>query len=439
MRQEMKADRLIGWASIGGYIGRDARTAQRYERDRDLPVYRMPGEGRSTVFALRPELDRWMYSQGEAAPAAVAAPAPTATVTETARVKSPAPSRFSRTHTKIALLSLGALIVGAGSMALGIAHPPRASPVSQKLFDEQGAAAWSQRTPASLTSAIDDYTQAVVKDPNDAAAYVGLANSYNLAPEIMGMAPASAFPRAQAAAERALLLAPKSPDAHRALGFTLFWWAHDALRGEAEFKRALELDPEAPLTHHWYANVLAARGDLRALSEINLALAEAPSPAVLIDKGWILSMQGRHEEAKALLGELVRLQPGSAPAHAHLGETLRRTGDIAGGLRELRKAAELLKDDAGAKVLADAEGALGSGGAKAALTTLAVQTRMLYAEGRGSAFRAALAASDVRDREEVLRLLQAARRDDDPAIICLKADPDFAWLRGDRRFAALAP
>jgi len=59
--QGTKSGRLDSWKEIAAYLGRDVRTAIRWEKERGLPVHReTSGPGRPTVFALVEELDRWM-------------------------------------------------------------------------------------------------------------------------------------------------------------------------------------------------------------------------------------------------------------------------------------------------------------------------------------------------------------------------------------------
>ena len=70
MSSETKSSRLSTWAEIAAYIGRDVRTAKRYERERGLPVRRLPGS-RSTVFALARDLDAWRAGRPPARPSAV--------------------------------------------------------------------------------------------------------------------------------------------------------------------------------------------------------------------------------------------------------------------------------------------------------------------------------------------------------------------------------
>jgi tetratricopeptide (TPR) repeat protein len=76
-------------------------------------------------------------------------------------------------------------------------------------FYLQGRYYWNKRTPEDLTRAIDYFTQAIVSDPNYAKAYVGLADSYNLLREFSAMPANEAYPRALAAASKAVELDEK--------------------------------------------------------------------------------------------------------------------------------------------------------------------------------------------------------------------------------------
>lgn len=53
---------LNSWKEIASYMGRGVRTVQRYERAYKLPVRRPAGKDRTSVMALREELDRWLSS-----------------------------------------------------------------------------------------------------------------------------------------------------------------------------------------------------------------------------------------------------------------------------------------------------------------------------------------------------------------------------------------
>ena len=63
--------RLDSWKEIAQYLGRDVRTVIRWERDRGLPVSRVPGGRRSRVFAYQDELDQWLSRSPDASEASV--------------------------------------------------------------------------------------------------------------------------------------------------------------------------------------------------------------------------------------------------------------------------------------------------------------------------------------------------------------------------------
>jgi hypothetical protein len=55
-----EGSRLDSWKEIANYLGRDVRTVRRWEKERALPIHRLPGEGRRAVFAFRVEIDEWL-------------------------------------------------------------------------------------------------------------------------------------------------------------------------------------------------------------------------------------------------------------------------------------------------------------------------------------------------------------------------------------------
>jgi len=61
--------RLDSWKEIASFLHRDARTVRRWERERHLPVHRVPGGERSGVFAYVGEIERWLHA-AEPTPAA---------------------------------------------------------------------------------------------------------------------------------------------------------------------------------------------------------------------------------------------------------------------------------------------------------------------------------------------------------------------------------
>jgi len=117
----------------------------------------------------------------------------------------------------------------------------------------QGRYQWNKRTEEGLTRSVELFKHAIQRDANYALAHAGLADAY-VALSIYGaVAPADAMPEAMRAADRALILDARSAEAVSATACVraLYYWDWDA---EADFQRAIELDPQSATAHHWYAS-----------------------------------------------------------------------------------------------------------------------------------------------------------------------------------------
>ena len=179
---------------------------------------------------------------------------------------------------------------------------------------------WSKRTPAALNLALEYFTQAIASDPDYAQAYVGLADCYNLLREYSVMPEEKAYPKAIAAARKAVALDSSLAEAHNSLAFDLFYGSLDAAGAEREFQRALSLDPNCQLAHHWYATYLMTVGRSReALEQIEIAQQlNSSSTSILADKGLILYYAGRTDEAIALLKQIRETDPSFLSTHRYL-------------------------------------------------------------------------------------------------------------------------
>src|SRR5208283_1188834 len=99
-------------------------------------------------------------------------------------------------------------------------------------------------------------------------------------------------------AKKAVELDGQSSEAHASLAFVSFWGMWDVATADREFRRALELNPNNAVAHHWYATyLLSLRRDPESLAEIERAQALDPaSKSVLADKGSILFVAGRQQD-----------------------------------------------------------------------------------------------------------------------------------------------
>ena len=148
-------------------------------------------------------------------------------------------------------------------------------------FYLKGRYFWNQRSGAGIRNAIDQFQQAIDRDPNYALAFTGLADCYALQETYGGVPSSETVPKARAAAERALQLDDSLAEAHTSLGSvyaSLWQWS----KSEDEYKRAISLNPNYPTAHHWYSLLLRGEGRLdEALAQIKQAQQLDPLSPIL--------------------------------------------------------------------------------------------------------------------------------------------------------------
>jgi TolB-like protein/Flp pilus assembly protein TadD len=185
---------------------------------------------------------------------------------------------------------------------------------------------WNKRTADGLKKAADYFNEAIEKDPNYAQAYAGLADSYALLGdwEYGILAPKEAYPRAKAAATKALELDSTLGEAHISLAFCLDGFDWDWESAGREFRRGIELNPGYATGHHWYAWHLTAMGrNGEAVAEMKKA--ESLDPLSLIisaDLAEELLIAHRYDEAIKQSRKTMDLDPRFAVAHYELGQAL---------------------------------------------------------------------------------------------------------------------
>ena len=202
---------------------------------------------------------------------------------------------------------------------------------------------WNKRTEEGFRKAIESFQQAIDEDPSYAQAYAGLADSYNMLGQYEIVPPSEAFPRAEAAALRALDLDETLAEAHTSLGWARMsqWRWQEA---EREFQRAIELNPGYATAHHWYARYLSwspGRID-EALAEIKRAQELEPLSLIINSAlGEALDWAGRYDEAIEQFRKTLELNPNFAPAHQFLSLPLGQKSMHEEAIAELEKAVSL--------------------------------------------------------------------------------------------------
>lgn len=207
---------------------------------------------------------------------------------------------------------------------------------------------WNKRTADGLKKAVDYFNQAIARDPNYAAAYSGLADTYALLGDwqYAVMPTKEAVPRAKAAALKALELDDTLGEAHNSLAFCLdgYDWNFDA--ADREFRRAIELNPGYAPAHHWYSWHLVLLGrNNEAIAEMKKA--ESLDPLSLIinaDLAELLLIVHFPDESIQQSRKTIDLDPGFPAAHNQLAQAYLAQHMFGEAIAELQKAIRLSGD-----------------------------------------------------------------------------------------------
>ena len=201
----------------------------------------------------------------------------------------------------------------------------------------KGRLLWSKRGGDNIRQAIAFYEQAIARDPNYALAYAGMADAYVILPFYSTVAPLDAYPKAKAAALKALQLDDKLAEAHTGLAFVLCMGDHDIAGSISEFQRAIALNPNYATAHQWYGYLpLTASGRFdEALAEGKRSIELDPlSPIINTNLGTTLLYSRRYDEAIAQLRKTLEIDPTFYYARNALGEALQFKGDMPGAIAE---------------------------------------------------------------------------------------------------------
>lgn len=173
--------------------------------------------------------------------------------------------------------------------------------VNPEAFDNylKGRFFWNKRKPDTMQKSLAYFQKAIELEPDNALYHSGIADSYILLAFYSPNGSKELYEKAKAAASRALEIDPNLAEAHTSLGGVLHKYELDWQGAEREFQKAIELNPNYPTAHQWYAIFLMSKGEHeKALPEIKKSLELDPLSLIIrTDKGWLLYVAGRYDEA----------------------------------------------------------------------------------------------------------------------------------------------
>lgn len=204
---------------------------------------------------------------------------------------------------------------------------------------------WNLFTNESLVKSLESFNQAISLDPNYAAPHVGLADYYVWL-SIFGLIPSKeGFPKAKAAALRALEIDENSGEAYAVLGFSVLCYDWNWKTAEVYLKRGLELAPNYSLAHEFYSDFLITSGHFEeGIQEIRKAEELAPlSPRALLMTAWTLYQTGNFAESVKTAATANEMQKDFSQGLLHLGNALTQFGKTSEAVEKLKQSLALWK------------------------------------------------------------------------------------------------
>jgi len=325
-----------------------------------------------------------------------------------------------------------------GSEQHVIAARPTENSEAHQLY-LKGRFFWNKRTGSDLKKSIDYFEQAIAADPNYALAYAGVADGYVWLSAYTAGTPRDSYPKAKAAAKKALELDDTLAEACTTLAIAIWLYDFDFSQANREFQRAIGLNPNYAIAHQQYGNIT-----LSALGRFDDAIAEGKravelDPLSLVinaDLGSNYCFARRYDEAIAQLRKTLEMDPGFYIAHVALSQALDAKGARDAAIVEWQKARALNDDPAVLGLLGRAYGLSGN---KMEAEKILNQLKELSKQRYVAAYSFALVYLGQGDKEQALRWLEQSYQDRAGSDIgYIRVDPLLDPLRGDPRFEALA-
>jgi serine/threonine-protein kinase len=280
------------------------------------------------------------------------------------------------------------------------------------------------------------FERALEKDPNNALAYAGLAEAYDIMVSFEYMPPLEGWPLAKRHALKALELDETLANAHTVLADILYTYEWEWDASEQSFKRALELSPNSAMAHHWYCYYLSAIGRHEEAIDHGRRALELDPLSVVIHRslGSTMYIAGRYDEALEYAEEATRMDPTFVRGYTTVGFIYLKMGMCDEAIGTYGKAVDLGYDPWAESGLAAAYALCGQEAkARAMLDALLRRAEREYV----AAATVARVYIGIGDNDRAFEWLEKALEERSGWIVWAKVHPIYDPLRSDPRFAEL--
>jgi len=291
-------------------------------------------------------------------------------------------------------------------------------------------------TEPGLRKSLDFFQHVLLQEPGYARAYAGMADCWCALADDWA-APDDAYPRAKAAAQRALQHDPELAEAMTSLGKVLCWYEWDFSGAEAQLRRAVSLNPNYAEAHWTFGSALPAVGRMgEAVEEMRKALTLDPLyPQYSRWLGRFLLYAGDYGAAVEQSHKTMELSTEYFQSYLDIGSASLAQGRPEQALEWYRRGQGLQTSvrsyDA---YIVRALAPLGRmEEAEEILKRLEDESRQHYVRAE----TLAMGYAAVGDFDKAFASLERAFQARSAGLIYLHVDPGYAPLRGDPRYADL--
>ena len=297
---------------------------------------------------------------------------------------------------------------------------------------------WNKRfAPGALEKALEYFQQAIGMDPRYGPAYSGVADCYNLQGLFLFYAPNRAFPRAIAAAEKALEIDNTLAEAHASLAYTRLIYAWDWHGAEDEFKEAIRLNPSYAFGHLWYAQYLCAMSRFdEAIIEAKRAQESEPiSLGINANVGLVLYWAREYGQAVEQLEKTLELDPKFGLASVYLAFVLIQQGRYDEAIAAIQKSVE--QTGYMPFAISHLGFAYSLRGDKARARKVLREAEAHFHEPGFASTELGLIHAGLGDHDKFFEYLYRAYEERSPVLPWLKIYPEYDAMRSDPRYDEL--
>jgi len=301
----------------------------------------------------------------------------------------------------------------------------------------KGEILWTNRE--NLKKSIELFEEAIHENPYNAQAYAGLASATAIIGQVPndGIPPQEAEPKARDAAQRALQLDPRLVEAHAVLGNVAMSYDWDLKAAENELRLSIDLNPNYPTAHNWYAHLLMVEGRFdEALAESRLGVELEPAtPFFHVVRAEILYNARKYDQAIQEATSVLKDHPDFVLASYWLGSAYREKKMYPEAIATFERARKMT-GDMPFMVMASGQAQAVAGNTAEAKKALAILTKMQKTTFVPDIYPAAIYVA-LGEKDHAFQLLDSAYQQRVDRLVYFGVEPMADPIRSDPRFAQL--